>query len=64
MYVDFEAKLIKTGNDNSNTFIKKDEIDSGPKLKKKKKTIYQEHEVISYAFTIVLIDPEFNEVKR
>ena len=59
MYADFEAMLIKTENHSSNTFIEKD--DSAPKLKKKKENIYQEHKVISYAFKIVSIDPEFNE---
>ena len=63
MYADFEAMLVdKKEGDVSSTYLKKDEATSvEPKKKIKKETIYQEHQVISYAFKIVSIDPDYNE---
>ena len=58
MYADFEAPLMnKTDEKRVPTFIKKDGTE--PEKKKKKEAVYQEHQVVSYAFKIVSIDPEF-----
>ena len=67
MYVDFESVLVDTteeGEGEVSTFIKEDvKVEDEPKAKKQKKeTIYQRHEVVSYAFKIVSsVDPNWNE---
>ena len=66
-YADFESRLIdrttKDDDISTKTFIREDKKGTAIKSSKKerKENIYQQHEVISYAYKIISIDPSWDE---